>query len=57
MMMCPDDRPKRRPNKAYYSDEHGYVCDCNRHHDDYDTLCPLCQERVDNEQEDDDDDT
>lgn len=56
-MMCPDDRPKRKPNKAYYSDEHGYVCDCNRRHDDYDTLCPLCQERVDNEQEDDDDDT
>jgi hypothetical protein len=48
-----DGRPIRKPNKAYYSDEHGYVCDCRRSMDDYETLCWICKEAVDDQQEED----
>lgn len=41
----------RKRNRAYYSDEHGYVCDCRRTEDPYEMLCWICQEYVD-EQED-----
>ena len=51
-MMYYDDEPRRRQNKAYYSDEHGYVCDCRRSIDDYETLCPNCQDYVDEYRED-----
>jgi hypothetical protein len=41
-----DDR-EIKPNRAYYSDEHGYVCDCSRSRDPYEMLCWICQEYVD----------
>ena len=48
-----DGRPIRKPNRAYYSDEHGYVCDCRRSLDDYETLCWMCKTAVDNQREED----
>lgn len=55
--MCDEPRPKRKPNKCYYSDEHGYVCDCLLHRDGYENLCPMCQQKEDEKEEDNDDDT
>ena len=56
-----DDYDWRKPNKAYYSDEHGYVCDCRRKDDAYEDLCFICREYVDNqrleEEEEADDDS
>jgi hypothetical protein len=40
--------------RAYYSDAHGYVCDCHYKTDPYDTLCFICQQYVDNMKEDED---
>jgi hypothetical protein len=59
MLREDDGRPIRKAKKCYYSDEHGYVCDCRRSLDDYETLCWSCKEYVDNqrEEEDNDDDT
>lgn len=41
----------RRRNRCYYSDDHGYVCDCRKRDEPYEQLCPLCQEQVDAERE------
>lgn len=46
-----DDEPRRRQNRSYYSDEHGYVCDCRRSIEPYEQLCPQCQDYVDSERE------
>jgi len=42
-------------NKSYYSEEHGYVCDCRPSVEPYEMLCDLCQQYL--EQEDMDDET
>jgi hypothetical protein len=47
--------------RAYYSDAHGYVCDCRVKDDAYEDLCFICKDRVDTkrleEEEDTDDDS
>lgn len=45
-----DDR-EIKPNRAYYSDEHGYVCDCRRSCEPYEKLCWICQEYLDAQEE------
>lgn len=42
-------------NKAYYSEEHGYVCDCRPSYEKYEDLCWICQERIEEEDEEADD--
>ena len=35
-------------NRNYYSEEHGYVCDCRPSTEPYEQLCWCCQQYVDN---------
>jgi len=45
------DEYRRKRNRAYYSDEHGYVCDCRRSEEPYEMLCHICQEYLDTQEE------
>lgn len=47
-----DDREDReiKPNRAYYSDEHGYVCDCRKSYEPYEMLCWICQQSIDEQE-------
>lgn len=44
-----DDR-EPKPNRAYYNEEHGYVCDCRKSYDSYEVLCWICQEYLDEQE-------
>lgn len=44
--MCRYDDYEIRRNSYGFSEEHGYVCDCLRSVDPYEMLCPVCQEYV-----------
>ena len=44
-----DDR-EPKPNRAYYNEEHGYVCDCRKSYDSYEVLCWNCLEYLDEQE-------
>lgn len=42
-----------KQNRNYYSEEHGYVCDCQPSREPYEQLCWCCQQYQDNIKEED----